>query len=91
MPGLPLHQGDIQRKPARGKGLELGTSYRKKACMQLAILKLFAEECTEPPSSGLHMYVVQHPTGITNMSSLWRREGLFKDAVKSVTWDGLKV
>lgn len=29
MPGLALHQGDIQRKPARGKGLGAGDLIRE--------------------------------------------------------------
>lgn len=39
--------------------------------MQLAILKLFAEECTGSLSSGFHMYVVQHPTRIMNTCLLF--------------------
>lgn len=39
-----------------GRALELGTSYGKKTFVQLAILRLFAEECIwGPTSSGFHM------------------------------------
>lgn len=45
----------------------LGASQREKTWVQLAILRLFAEECIRGhPSSGFHTHAVHHPTRIMN-------------------------